>query len=63
MTEASYNDIAEWYDHFLQERPVYSEVILPNLLELVGSFRESIFVTWHADRAGLHANWRGVGRR
>lgn len=39
MTEASYNDIAEWYDHFLQERPVYSEVILPNLLELVGTFQ------------------------
>jgi ubiquinone/menaquinone biosynthesis C-methylase UbiE len=39
MTEASYNDIAEWYDQFLQERPVYSEVILPNVLELVGTFR------------------------
>src|SRR6266568_6644215 len=36
MTQASYNDIAEWYDQFLQERPVYTEVILPNLLALVG---------------------------
>ncbi len=38
MTQTSYNDIAEWYDHYLQDRPVYTEVILPNLLELVGKF-------------------------
>jgi ubiquinone/menaquinone biosynthesis C-methylase UbiE len=38
MSQTSYNDIAEWYDHFLQERPVYFEVILPNVLELVGNF-------------------------
>ena len=36
MGEASYDDIADWYDQFLQERPVYFEVILPNVLELVG---------------------------
>src|SRR5215469_6264417 len=36
MTQASYNDIAEWYDQFLQARPVYMEVILPNLLLLLG---------------------------
>ena len=36
MTQASYNDIAQWYDQFLRERPVYGEVILPNLLALVG---------------------------
>src|SRR5215471_10549400 len=36
MTQASYNDIAEWYDQFLQARPVYKEVILPNLLRLIG---------------------------
>lgn len=35
-TQASYNDIAQWYDQFLQDRPVYTEVILPNLLALVG---------------------------
>jgi hypothetical protein len=23
MTQASYNDIAQWYDQFLRERPVY----------------------------------------
>src|SRR5712691_5345545 len=39
MTEASYNDIAEWYDQFLRERPVYYEVILPNLLALVGEIQ------------------------
>ncbi len=36
MTQASYNDIARWYDRFLRERPVYTEVILPSLLALVG---------------------------
>src|SRR5579864_2092480 len=36
MTQASYNDIAQWYDQFLRERPVYGEVLLPNLLALVG---------------------------
>ncbi len=36
MTRASYNVIAQWYDQFLRERPVYMEVILPNLLALVG---------------------------
>jgi len=36
MTHASYDDIAEWYDQYLRDRPVYSEVILPNLLALVG---------------------------
>ena len=36
MTQASYNDIAQWYDQFLRERPVYMEVILPNLLRLIG---------------------------
>lgn len=36
MTQASYNDIAQWYDQFLRERPIYREVILPNLLMLIG---------------------------
>jgi len=36
MAQASYNDIAQWYDQFLRERPVYMEVILPGLLTLVG---------------------------
>lgn len=36
MSQPSYDDIADWYDQFLQERPVYFEVVLPNVLELVG---------------------------
>src|SRR5438132_266050 len=39
MTQASYNDFAEWYDQFLRERPVYYEVVLPNVLELVGEIQ------------------------
>lgn len=39
MRPASYDDIAEWYDRFLEERPIYREVILPNLLALVGEVR------------------------
>ena len=42
MTQASYNDIAEWYDQFLRERPVYIEVILPNLLALVGEVKDEV---------------------
>lgn len=37
MKPASYNNIAEWYDQFLRDRPIYTEVILPNLLDLVGA--------------------------
>ena len=36
MSQASYNDIAQWYDQFLRERPINTEVILPNLLMLIG---------------------------
>ena len=42
MTQASYNDIAEWYDQFLRERPVFTEVILPNLLALVGDVKGEV---------------------
>lgn len=42
MTQASYNDIAQWYDQFLRERPVYTEVILPGLLALVGEVRGEV---------------------
>lgn len=37
MALGSYDDIADWYDQFLLERPVYQEVVLPNLLTLVGT--------------------------
>jgi SAM-dependent methyltransferase len=36
MSQPTYNDIAEWYDQFLRERPIYFEVLLPNLLGLIG---------------------------
>jgi ubiquinone/menaquinone biosynthesis C-methylase UbiE len=39
MTQASYDDIADWYDQVLQERPIYMEVILPNLLALIGDVK------------------------
>ena len=42
MTQASYNDIAQWYDQFLQARPVYTEVILSNLLALIGEVEGEI---------------------
>jgi ubiquinone/menaquinone biosynthesis C-methylase UbiE len=36
MTQATYDDIADWYDQYLRERPIYQEVVLPNVLALVG---------------------------
>jgi ubiquinone/menaquinone biosynthesis C-methylase UbiE len=42
VTQASYNDIAEWYDQFLRDRPVYTEVILPNLLNLIGEVNDQV---------------------
>jgi 2-polyprenyl-3-methyl-5-hydroxy-6-metoxy-1,4-benzoquinol methylase len=35
MTNAAYNDIAAWYDRYLQEQPIYEEVVLPALLSLL----------------------------
>lgn len=34
--QATYNDIAEWYDRYLGERPIYYEVLRPAVLALVG---------------------------
>jgi ubiquinone/menaquinone biosynthesis C-methylase UbiE len=36
VNHASYDDIAEWYDSYLRENPIYHEIVLPNLLELAG---------------------------
>jgi hypothetical protein len=52
MTQASYNDIAEWYDQFLQERPVYTEVILPNLLALTGEVEGEVICDLGRSRVG-----------
>jgi ubiquinone/menaquinone biosynthesis C-methylase UbiE len=36
VTTGSYDAIAEWYDAFLRENPIYEEIVLPTLLDLVG---------------------------
>jgi ubiquinone/menaquinone biosynthesis C-methylase UbiE len=36
VNQASYDNIAEWYDSYLREKPIYHEIVLPTLLELVG---------------------------
>jgi ubiquinone/menaquinone biosynthesis C-methylase UbiE len=36
MSQGSYESIAEWYDEFVESHPFYSDLVLPNLLELVG---------------------------
>jgi ubiquinone/menaquinone biosynthesis C-methylase UbiE len=36
VNQAPYDDIAEWYDRYLRENPIYQDVVLPTLLELVG---------------------------
>src|SRR5260370_686009 len=37
VNHASYDDIAECYDSYLRENPIYHEIVLPNLLELAGA--------------------------
>lgn len=39
MANAPYNDIAAWYDQYLQEQPIYEDVVLPTLLSLLGSLQ------------------------
>ncbi|HEU5344911.1 MAG TPA: class I SAM-dependent methyltransferase [Ktedonobacterales bacterium] len=36
MSSAPYDAIADWYDAYLRENPLYAEVILPGMLALVG---------------------------
>src|SRR5579883_647242 len=36
MSTRTYNDIAGWYDQYLRDNPLYREVILPNVLAMVG---------------------------
>lgn len=36
MPDTSYNDIAGWYDAYLREKPMYRDILLPHLLDLVG---------------------------
>jgi ubiquinone/menaquinone biosynthesis C-methylase UbiE len=37
--DKTYNDIAEWYDRYLGERPIYYEVLRPSVLDLVGELQ------------------------
>ncbi len=39
MTQAAYNDIAAWYDNYLNDNPIYQEMLLPSLLELAGAIQ------------------------
>jgi ubiquinone/menaquinone biosynthesis C-methylase UbiE len=39
MSTAPYNDIADWYDEYTRERPIYHEVLLPGLFELMPDIR------------------------
>ena len=36
MVSGSYEPIADWYDAFLRENPIYEEIVLPTVLGLVG---------------------------
>ncbi|GAC1520473.1 MAG: class I SAM-dependent methyltransferase [Ktedonobacteraceae bacterium] len=39
MNPASYDNIAEWYDAYLRENPIYQDILLPHLLALVGDIQ------------------------
>lgn len=36
MPDAPYDAIADWYDEYIERRPIYREVLLPALLSLTG---------------------------
>lgn len=36
MSNTSYNVIVQWYDQYLQDNPLYREIVLPHLLEMLG---------------------------
>lgn len=40
MINASYNDIVQWYDQYLQDNPLYREIVLPQLLEMLGDMSQ-----------------------
>lgn len=37
MSHAVYNAIAEWYDNYLHDNPIYQNVLLPALFSLIGN--------------------------
>jgi 2-polyprenyl-3-methyl-5-hydroxy-6-metoxy-1,4-benzoquinol methylase len=40
VSQTSYDDIADWYDAYLRENPMYHEMILPSLFELLGDIQQ-----------------------
>lgn len=36
MSQAAYNEIAEWYDNYLSENVIYREMVAPSLFDLIG---------------------------
>jgi ubiquinone/menaquinone biosynthesis C-methylase UbiE len=36
MESSAYDEIADWYDGYLQENPIYQDIVLPQVLEMVG---------------------------
>jgi ubiquinone/menaquinone biosynthesis C-methylase UbiE len=42
MSQTHYDDIAEWYDNYLNENAIYQEIVLPTLLELTRDIQGQI---------------------
>src|SRR5260370_8736189 len=61
MIKASYNDIAQWYDQFLRERPVYTEVPLPNVLALVGEVEGEVICDLACGQGWVAREWARRG--
>jgi ubiquinone/menaquinone biosynthesis C-methylase UbiE len=36
MKNSTYDDNADWYDKYLRENPIYQDIVLPTVLEMVG---------------------------
>ena len=36
MSGAAYDDYSAWYDRYVREQPIYRDVVMPGMLELVG---------------------------
>lgn len=36
VVDSIYDDIADWYDNYLGENPIYQDIVLPSVLEMVG---------------------------
>ncbi len=48
MSNASYNDIVQWYDQYLQDNPLYHKIVLPQLLGMPGGVRRQHIQGWLA---------------